>query len=1072
MTNIMGVVLAVPMCAALALSAAPDMPARILDTYGKLPIQFEANHGQAASPVRYVARGAGYRVALAPQEAQWTLSGGGPVRMRVMGANRDADIEGLNLQPGHVNYLLGSDTAKWATRIPVYSRVRYRSIYPGVDLVFYGKQREFEYDFVVAAGADASRIAIQFDAPITMDRGGALRIKAGSEELIQHPPVAYQTRADGSRSPVNASYQLAKGGAVRFRIGKYDRSLPLVIDPVLTYATYLGGAGSDAAASVAVDSQGQAVIVGGTTSSNFPTSGPIQSTFGGTNQSNPNRRLGDVFVAKLNASGTALIFSTYLGGSRDEAATAVSLDNEGNIYLAGITDSTNFPATSNAFQRAYGGGGSNPLFQSGDAFVAKLNPTGTAILYASYLGGSADDVAYGIAVDRDGNAYIGGNTQSSNFPTVAPLQSTLTQSTQGPTSWIAGDGFVAKVNTAGTALQYSTFLGGGGDDMVRAIAVDTTGAAFVTGHTTSSNFPVTGGAFQRTSRDSSERNFGEVFVAKLNADGRALAYSTFLGGSQSDTGHGIAVDASGSAYVVGTTSSANFPVTNGAFRATAPGATGQSGDNTRRIFIGADAFVAKVNAAGSELVYSTFIGGSAEEAATAVAVDSAGMTYVTGSTLSANFPLSTDALFNTYRGSGVARTAVGDAFVLKLNATGTAMPFATLMGGSDDDGGADIALDSGGNIYVAGASASNNFPTTTGAFRTTYTGTVGYPNGDGFVAKISSESVAVPARLRIVSGGGQTGAVGARLAQPLIIEVQDAQGRGVPGVAVTFTGTNATVAAASATTDAAGQASTTVTLGATVGSASVSAAAAGLTPVRFDLTATATTTDPIAKVNAIVKNGSYTPNGAPGVIVSIFGENLAPTTVAADALPFPTSLGNVRVILNGTPIPLIYVSPTQINAQLPYETPLGTVQLIVEARGQTATGTITVLAASPGILYYGDNRAVVVNPTGEVNGTTTPAPAGSIVTFYLVGQGRLDNPVANGAGAPVDPLSRPILPASITIGGQTAEALFIGMTPGSVGLLQANVRVPASLASGDYPVVLRIGEESSNTALIAVSARQ
>jgi uncharacterized protein (TIGR03437 family) len=887
--------------------------------------------------------------------------------MRLIGA-ATTGMEGAKQLPGHSNYFIGNNPRQWQANVPTYEEVRYRSVYPGVDLVFYGKQREFEYDFIVAPGADAARIRLQFGSPVSLDADGALHVRQGGEELVQHPPVVYQVDDRGARGSIPGRYRLARSGQVSFELGTYDHSRPLVIDPTVSYSTYIGGTATDAATSIAVDASGQVVLVGGTVSAGLATAGALQTTNAGTQQTEPNLKLGDVFVAKLNPAGNALVFLTYLGGSKDDGATDVALGADGSIYVTGITNSINFPTSAGVLQRTMAGGGSNPILESGDAFVAKLSANGATLSYSTYLGGPNDEIAYAIAVDAAGNAYIGGNTESPTFPTTAgAFRSTYTPRTPYFSGFISGDGFVAKLNPLGTALVYSSFLGGNHDDFVRDIAIDSSGAAYVTGFTTSTDFPTTNGAFQTAYRDVIQEQFylGEAFVTKFNPDGRGVAYSTLLGGGSTDAGHGIAVDSLGNAYVAGTTSSANFPTTANAYRTIAPGSPEFDGV-TRAVFMGADAFVAKLNSTGTALVYSTYFGGSSDEAASGIALDASGNVHITGATLSANFPVSTDAQQKTFKGAGSdSYRATGDAFIAKLNASGSAVTYATYLGGSADDGGTAIALDSCGNMYASGGSASNDFPTTTGTLKATYTGPVGYPNGDGYAIKLAS---------------------------------------GLPCI------------------------------------------------------------------GAIVKAASYSANAAPGAILVIFGEGLAPQAATASSVPFPTTLGNVRVTMNGQALPLIYVGPTQINVQLPYETPLGQARLTVESAGQSTTGTVNVLASSPGMIYYQTNQAVAVNQDGQINGPNTPAPMGSVVTFYMVGQGKVTPPVTTGAAAPTtQPFSVPDLPSSITIGGKPAVASFLGLTPGSVGLLQGNVTVPTFDQAGNYDVVLKVGTETSNTVVLTVS---
>ncbi len=649
--------------------------------YGQLPLAFEPNVGQAAGGVNFVAHGSGYGLALTPTAAVLALGkGGDAVGLELVGGNPAAKASGQGLQEGVSNYLVGNDPSGWHTGVANYGGVKYEGVYAGIDLLYYGNQRQLEYDFVLAAGADPSAIRLRFTATngVSLGPAGDLVLHVPGGDVVEYVPVVYQTAADGSRLPVSGAYVLAADGTASFAVGAYDHSRPLVIDPTLSYSTYLGGAGNDQADAVAVDGAGNAYLAGVTNSINFPTGNPFQSSAAGG---------GDAFVAKLNAAGTALVYSTYLGGSGYDEAIGLALDGAGNAYVAGVTHSTNFPIA-NSVQATNGGGD--------DAFVAKLNATGSVIVYSTYLGGAGDDRANAIAVDAAGNAYVAGLTGSANFPTAGPLQ----QSRHGTT-----DAFVAKLSPAGSALVYSTYLGGSGDETAYGIGVDGAGNAYVTGFTGSTNFPTAGPV------QASNGGGYDAFVAKLNAAGSALVYSTYLGGTGDDEAHAVAVDAAGNAYVTGFTASANFP-TVGPNQATNGG--------------GEDAFVAKLNAAGSALVYSTYLGGSSDDEAYGVAVDGAGNAYVVGWTLSTNFP--------TFFASQSANGGGTDAFVAKLNAAGTLRSYSTYLGGAGEDFAHAVAVDAAGNAYVAGDTASANFPTAS-PFQSANAG-----GRDAFLSKFSTPS--------------------------------------------------------------------------------------------------------------------------------------------------------------------------------------------------------------------------------------------------------------------------------------------------------------------------------------------
>jgi len=701
--------------------ADPKLQARILDGYGKMPLSFEANQGQTDGRVKFLSRTSGYSLFLTADEAVLTLrnkkakNGKGTasamplsaektrasapegaadvLRMKLRHANLAAKVTGVDELAGTSNYFIGNDPTKWRTNVPTYAKVKYEGIYPGVDLVYYGNQRQLEYDFIVAPGADPRRIAFDIRGAkrIRRDAHGELVFKMGENEIRWHKPVVYQEK-DGARQLIAARYAIADENRVGFELAKYDATKRLYIDPLI-YSTYLGGSGNDAGGAIAVDAAGNAYVTGYTASTDFPTMNPLQPANGGG---------ADAFVAKLNPAGSALVYSTYLGGSGaenvylylgfgDTAVGGIAVDSAGNAYVTGYTSSTDFP-TMNPLQPANGGGT--------DAFVAKLNPTGSALLYSTYLGGSSDDYGFAITVDSAGNAYVAGRTFSADFPTKNPFQPPLGND---------GDAFVSKLNPTGSALVYSTCLGD--DAYGTGIAVDSVGDVYISGVTASIDFPVTPGAFQTSCGGPC---YGNAFVSKFNPAGSALVYSTYLGGSEADYATAIALDGAGNVYVTGYTTSDDFPVTPGAFQTVCNGGQGCS-----RV---GDAFVSKINAAGSALFYSTYLGGKNFDYGFGIAVDGTGDAYVTGYTAGSGFPLEHPLHESGLRGSG---------FVSKFNPAGSALLFSTYLGGKGLDYGFGIAVDGAGNAYVTGSTASTDFPTTPGAFQTTNGG-----GADAFAVEI------------------------------------------------------------------------------------------------------------------------------------------------------------------------------------------------------------------------------------------------------------------------------------------------------------------------------------------------
>jgi hypothetical protein len=713
-------------------TAASEVRAR----YGTLPLMFEANQGQTDSNVLFLARGPGYNLFLTADRAVLALQdfqasgrlGSGKaashgkqpgtddavLAMKLVGANSKATIAGVDELPGKSNYFIGSDPSNWRSDVPNFGKVKYENAYPGIDLVYYGRQGQLEYDFVVSPGADPGSIRLALDGAgsgegkpeLQLASDGDLIVKCGEGAMRFHKPVVYQTAHNGQRTFVEGRYRLA-GHQVSLEVSKYDRRRPLVIDPVLTYSTFLGGTGPDIAYGIAADDAGDAYVAGITGSLNFPVKSALQTTENG--QSN-------AFVAKINPSGTGLVYSTYVGGSGADSASAIALDSLGNVYITGSTSSQNFPVTAKVFQSTLAG--------TINAFVAKLSASGSALTYATYLGGSATDDGQGIAVGVSGNVYITGSTTSPNFPTLNALQTGNAQcSVVDMVETCSADAFVAELNPTASALVYSTYLGGSSTDSGQAIAVNAQGEAVVAGYTYSSDFP-TQNPLQPTSGGGVD-----AFVTALDASGLTLAFSTYLGGTGQDQAFGLALDAAQNIYITGQTQSSDFPTTPGAFQGA--GAYGGAGD----------AFLTKLSGTGNALLSSTFIGGSALDQGNGVAVDSAGNVVVVGVTQSTDFPTS-DALQNVLGLSGAGNCATSanptnvcsDAFIARLNASGQ-ISYSTYLGGTGEDFAQAVAMDSTGTPYVAGSTASSNFPIIGGALQSAY---AGGSNGNAFIAKIES----------------------------------------------------------------------------------------------------------------------------------------------------------------------------------------------------------------------------------------------------------------------------------------------------------------------------------------------
>jgi uncharacterized protein (TIGR03437 family) len=734
---------------------------QIIESYGKLPLSFEANQGQTDARVKFFARGRGYDLYLTATEAIFALKKENKktaitaavpsfirpatqlphkvttttMRMKLVGANPTPQAEGVDQLTGKINYFGGNDHKQWHTDIPTFAKVRYRNIYPGVDLIWHGEQGRIKYDLIVAPGVDPRIIKLRFEGAqqIRHAADGNLLVRAAGRELWQDKPVIWQEQG-GLKKEIAGHYVILDKRSFGFAISQYDPTKPLVIDPTLIYSTYLGGSGADQANGIAVDAQGFAYIVGTTRSTDFPLK---------PNITRPTDTPPRVFVTKLNATGSEIIYSSFIGVG---TGFAIAVDSNGNAYITGSVYkyTTLYPTTPNAFQREAGNGG---------AFVTKLNAGGNALIYSTILGYGTNEGTRGrgIAVDNAGNIYVTGIANNYVGGRGEPLFYFPTTSNAFQKNWAGGgDAFVIKIDpskSGESSLVYSSLLGG--DDSRQSIkdptdegvgiALDSLGLIYITGYAKSHTFPTTTGAFQASHNggnclETSGAPFGyscpDAFVTKLNlslAGSAGLIYSTFLGAtpdcpggtcnssSGSDYASGIAVDSFGNAYITGETWSSKFPTTPGAFR---------SGITQARA-----AFVTKLNSAGSLPVYSALIQGA--NSGNAIAVDSLGSAYITGFTRQGDFPVTPDAF------QSQPRDCRADAFLMKLNPAGNNLIYSTLLGGEKacgsnaNDTGIAIALDSVGDAYLAGYTNSSNFPTRA-ALQSGYKG-----EGDAFVAKFA-----------------------------------------------------------------------------------------------------------------------------------------------------------------------------------------------------------------------------------------------------------------------------------------------------------------------------------------------
>ncbi|MHC4955292.1 MAG: DUF7948 domain-containing protein [Planctomycetota bacterium] len=647
---------------------------RAEDTQGALPLAFEANRGQTADEVKFLARGQGYALFLTTQDAVLRLEDGN-VRLALVGANDSARVAGAEPLPGKANYFLGNDPKRWLRNVPTYRRVRYEQVYHGVDLVYYGNEGRLEYDFVVAPEAEPDQIALRFDGAdaLDIDAAGDLVVTVGDDEVRQKRPVVYQ-HVGGTRQLVLCDYVIRGDDTVGFDLAAYDTARTLVIDPVLEYSTYAGGGGNDGGNAITVDAVGDIYVVGSTDSIDFPTEAPNQGAYAGAPS--------DGLIVKINAAGTARLYSTYLGGGIQDQLRGVAVDALGQAYVAGLTNSTDFPVV-NAYQ---------PVGRNHDVTITKLSADGATLLYSTYLGGNSVDTGLAIAIDGAGAAYVTGQTRGPNFPEadMSPIQDTVGG------GFPSGDAFVVKINPGGMSLGFSTYLGGTENDSGNGIALDAAGNVYVAGFTESTDFPV------QSPLQPAISGTHDGFLAKINPAGTMLVYSTYIGGTGGGDVQGLAVAAGGAAFLTGSTDSTDLP---GA--STSPIQPTFGGLGTIFGFPFGDAFVVKVNAAGTAIDYATYLGGSNADLGSRIAVDAFGNAYVTGFTNSTDFPTQDPTQ---------AANPGGDftAFVTKVNSGGTALVFSTYLGTSGSDGGFDIAVD-GSGVYVSGITNSAGFPGTAGS---------------------------------------------------------------------------------------------------------------------------------------------------------------------------------------------------------------------------------------------------------------------------------------------------------------------------------------------------------------------
>ena len=752
--------------------AAWQLGAQSAAQFGNLPLWFEAG-----SPAQFTAHASDSQFTVTPVGAKFSLTKNtgenASCELQFVGANPSAHISGDAPLTGTINYFYGSNPNQWRAGVPTFAQVRVENIYPGVNIVYYGNRQKLEYDFNLAAGVSPSVIALHFAGAekISVDAQGALIISFNSGVVIQHPPVAYQT-IHGSRQEIAASYKILDAHTAAFALADYNRNEPLVIDPVLSFSTYYGGNLGETGYAIAVNPiDGSIYIAGQTYSSkntnNLPTltfsaSGAFQTNYQGGKVS------GDAFIARFDETGSNLIYATYLGGTGNDGVLGLAVDATGNAFLAGFTDSTNFPTTNPLYSTVSGGIDKFAKSHLTDAFVAELNPAGNGLVYSTYLGGNSMDAAYGITLDDAGNAYVTGYTYSTNFPvTPGAFQSHLMCSN---TVYINANAFVSEISAGGTTLNYSTYLGGTNFDEGRALAYNN-GKLFVTGFTASTNFPATNylpamvlidtnyytkkdhgvlvtnvsiftnyfsGEHLNNSTNKDNRDT-DAFVTAFNVDSPTsftLLYSTYLGGTNNDRANSIAADASGNAFVAGYTTSTNFPDTVPNLASSYVHTNGVRYGNVT------NGFLTKISWDGTNtsIGYSSMFGGRGVDVANGVALDPLGNAYVIGSATSTNFPVTTNNIGGDLSATNHfdKKRHKSDVVVIAFNSDATALLYSFYLGGKENDYGNAIAVDPLGNAYLTGQTLSTNFPTVN-AFQSRRNGT-----NDMFLAKISQTVAPTP----------------------------------------------------------------------------------------------------------------------------------------------------------------------------------------------------------------------------------------------------------------------------------------------------------------------------------------
>ena len=1104
---------------------------------------------------------------------------GRPVVRLALSGSQAAEPEGNDLQASVSHYYLGRDSAKWRTGVANYGKVRYRGVYPGIDLVFHGSDRSFEYDFVVSPGADPRQIRMRFDGVKKLHLNAEGDLITGDGGLTQHRPRIFQAGRE-----IAGSYRIHHDRTVTFDIAPYDRTLALTIDPVITYVSYLGGYGADSAYGVSVDPAGNVYLAGTTVAADFPGAAalgqrPVDRQFGfvskfapvsggktrllytlflGDESSNlptaahavatdsagnlvvvgetgvdgfPTKnafqpQLGggldcvaedgtpvpclDGFLAKFSTNGGALIFSTYYGAKYNNYFNDVAFDSAGGIYAVGAQEDgelTDLKGTPNSFQPLPGG--------NVDMILTRWDPNGQ-LLYASYLGGKESEIANSVAVEKPGVMWVGGDTSSADMP--FPV---INNGLQTKYTATAKSGYLARLdmNQSGSAaLTYASYFNGTiNNTSLAKLFLDPKGQVVFCG-ATSSDIPVTATRMQNYGGVPPSRIANNAFVAadgfvaRLNpsvAGIAGLTYSTYVGGSDSDAATSCGLDPKGNLVVTGWTYSNDL-----FFMAGSPlpykFSTGLGASDIFLIRIDSTTLGGRVD--------SILFGGTADDVALAMAINSQGFAYVAGQTLSSQFPVTQSAAQHTYGGDNslyLNGSCCGDAFLLQADLNVVQPAEAGLIQASGDFqfGAPGSILPAPVAVQIADASGNPlilaGYPVSFTATNATLSNAQAITDGTGVAGanvQLSSGDATVvatitggtftpytfhlkalggtlPKSVAIVSGDKQAGKAGAALPQPLVVELRDAGNAPLPlaGLTVQFMATNASVPAVHVVTDATGRASTSVTLGTAAGAASVQVIVGSLPVVT--VTYTVPSGGPLINAGGVTSAATYQAGGvSPGLIVTLFGSAIGPAALAVAAPgadgKFPTMLAGTQVLFDGIAAPMVYASAGQTSAIVPYEVATkASTQVTVAYQGATSPAqTLAVVPVQLGLFSAnasGQGQGAILNQDNSINSASNPAKRGSIVVLFGTGEGQTTPAGVDGQTA-VSVYPKPNTPITVKIGGSDGQVLYYGAAPTLVaGVLQISVTIPAGIPDGNATVqVFEGASQSPATITVAVKGDQ